>query len=171
MTAKAKVVGDRPTKRRKTGGRKKGVANKTTRDVRAAIALLLETNAENLGRWLTLVAEGDGANVKPDPGNALDLITKLSEYHIPKLARTEVSGTPGGERRLVSAHDGHPLQLRRVPTLRRFSESNTHIRGPWGVRSGKFGCVIETTRRRCRARIVCVNTCQAARRHDDEDVV
>jgi hypothetical protein len=80
-----------------SSGRKKGGANKVTQDVRQAIALLLETNAENLGRWLTLVAEGDGADLKPDPGKALDIVTKLSEYHIPKLARTEVSGTPGGE--------------------------------------------------------------------------
>ena len=97
MPAKPEVGPDRPTKRPKTGGRKKGVANKVTRDLREAIALLLETNADNLGRWLTRVAEGDGANLKPDPGKALDIIAKLCEYHIPKLGRTELSGTPGGE--------------------------------------------------------------------------
>lgn len=71
-------------------GRTKGAPNKATRDVREAIALLLQDNAENLSTWLEQVAQDD-------PGKAIDLVVKLCEYHIPKLGRTEVSGTPGGE--------------------------------------------------------------------------
>jgi hypothetical protein len=97
MPAKPEVDPDRPTKRQKTGGRKKGVANKMTRDVREAMARLLSDNTGNMARWLTKVAEGDGADLKPDPGKALDIMIKLAEFNIPKLARTEMSGTPGGE--------------------------------------------------------------------------
>lgn len=70
-------------------GRPKGVPNKSTQIVREAIANLLERNAPNMDRWLNEVAS-------EDPYKALDLINKLSEYHIPKLARTEVTGMDGG---------------------------------------------------------------------------
>lgn len=70
-------------------GRPKGSANKSTTIVREAIANLLERNAPNMDRWLNEVAD-------KDPHKALDIIQKLSEYHIPKLARTEVTGAGGG---------------------------------------------------------------------------
>lgn len=69
-------------------GRPKGVPNKSTQIVREAIANLLERNAPNMDRWLNEVAA-------EDPYKALDLMNKLSEYHIPKLARTEVTGKDG----------------------------------------------------------------------------
>src|SRR5665213_984880 len=40
-------------------GRPKGSANKATAAVRDAIARVLESNAENFGRWLASVAEGE----------------------------------------------------------------------------------------------------------------
>ena len=70
-------------------GRPKGMPNKATGIVREAIANLLERNAPNMDRWLNEVAD-------KDPHKALDIIQKLSEYHIPKLARTEVTGAGGG---------------------------------------------------------------------------
>ncbi len=70
-------------------GRPKGMPNKSTSIVREAIANLLERNAPNMDRWLNEVAD-------KDPHKALDIIQKLSEYHIPKLARTEVTGAGGG---------------------------------------------------------------------------
>jgi hypothetical protein len=70
-------------------GRTKGVPNKSTQIVREAIANLLERNAPNMDKWLNEVAQ-------EDPYKALDLMNKLSEYHIPKLARTEVTGADGG---------------------------------------------------------------------------
>ena len=73
----------------KTGGRKAGVGNKTTVDVRNAIALIAQDNAGNFARWLGKVAA-------EDPGKAADLYLKAIEYHIPKLARSEVSGPDGG---------------------------------------------------------------------------
>lgn len=72
-------------------GKPKGATNKVTREFKATVQRLLEDNADNVGRWLIQVAEGDGEN-KPDPAKALDLLSKLAEYAAPKLNRTEVSG-------------------------------------------------------------------------------
>jgi hypothetical protein len=75
-------------------GRPKGMPNKATSKVREAIAELLERNAGNMDRWLNEVAD-------KDPYKALDLMQKLSEYHIPKLARTEVTGKDGEAQEMV----------------------------------------------------------------------
>lgn len=80
---------------KKTGGRTKGTPNKVTTEFRETVQKVLEDNSANVGRWLTMVAEGDGEN-KPDPGKALDLMAKLAEFAAPKLARTEVTGAGGG---------------------------------------------------------------------------
>jgi len=96
MTAKvAKDIGNLTN----TGkGRPKGAPNKSTTIVRDAIAKLLERNASNMDTWLQLVAYGDeDLGVKPAPDKALDLLQKLAEYHIPKLARTELTGADGGD--------------------------------------------------------------------------
>ncbi|MDD4971840.1 MAG: hypothetical protein PHT07_20640 [Paludibacter sp.] len=78
-------------------GRAKGSMNKVTRQFKETVSLLLEDNAENVAKWLKNVAEGDAVNeIKPDPYKALDMLAKLAEYATPKLARTEVSGTPDG---------------------------------------------------------------------------
>lgn len=71
---------------RKTGGgSRKGVPNHATRDVRKAFGLLVESNTAHMQGWLEAVA-------KEDPAKALDLMAKLAEYVIPRLARTELSG-------------------------------------------------------------------------------
>lgn len=81
----------------KTGGRKAGTPNKATVEFRQTVQALLDDNRENVGRWLTLVAEGDGTEgSKPDPAKALDLLAKLAEYAAPKLNRTEHTGEGGG---------------------------------------------------------------------------
>jgi hypothetical protein len=83
-------------------GRPKGSPNRVTVEMRDALALLLERNAGNLGHWLTQVAEGDPAlGIKPDPAKALDIIIRVTEFIIPKLARTEASGVGGAPIRLV----------------------------------------------------------------------
>lgn len=81
----------------KTGGRKAGVPNKGTAEFRDTIRQLLDDNRGNVGRWLTMVAEGDGTDSsKPDPAKALDLLAKLAEFAAPKLNRTEHVGDGGG---------------------------------------------------------------------------
>lgn len=70
--------------------RTKGSVNKSTEQVRRAVAELLEMSAPRMMGWLEKVASGDkGEGIKPDPGRAVDLVLKAAEYHIPKLARTE----------------------------------------------------------------------------------
>ena len=96
-------------------GRQKGVPNKTTQTAREAFALFVEGNTDKMQRWLEQVAEGvpvmvkddDGLNaqaedrngiplwiIEPSPDKALDIIQKVAEYHVPKLARTEIAGDP-----------------------------------------------------------------------------
>jgi hypothetical protein len=75
---------------RKTGGgSRQGKPNKTTVDVREAIALIAQRNVVNFENWLNQVAN-------EDPGKAAELYLKAIEYHIPKLARTEQTGPNGG---------------------------------------------------------------------------
>jgi hypothetical protein len=84
-------------------GRPKGVPNKATTEFRQTIQRLLEGNADNVARWLTLVAEGDGTDKgAPDPARALDLLAKLAEYAAPKLGRIEHVGDGGGPVHIVA---------------------------------------------------------------------
>jgi len=76
-------------------GRPKGSPNKATAAVREAIAVFAEGNAHKLQEWLDDIAMGVGGN-KPDPAKAADLYLIAIEYHIPKLARTEMTGPDGG---------------------------------------------------------------------------
>ena len=97
MTTKPKSGFGRPKGTPKTGGRSAGTPNKATREFRETINKLLEGNADNVAKWLTIVAEGDlKREIKPDPGKALDLLAKLAEFAAPKLARTEHVGDNGG---------------------------------------------------------------------------
>ena len=69
-------------------GRKKGTLNKNTKQIREAYQKLTEDNLDNMNRWLMQTAQ-------EDPAKALDLMLKLSEYIIPKLARQEIVGNEG----------------------------------------------------------------------------
>lgn len=76
--------------RPKTGGRAKGVTNRVTAEFRETVRQLLENNSDNFGRWLTLVAEGDGSESgRPDPAKALTIVAQLAEFAAPKLSRVE----------------------------------------------------------------------------------
>jgi hypothetical protein len=77
----------------KSGGRIAGTPNKVTTEARAAIAIFVENNASKLEQWLMQVANGDPENdIKPNPAKAFELFQSVVEYHIPKLARTEMVG-------------------------------------------------------------------------------
>jgi hypothetical protein len=70
-------------------GRPKGSPNKSTAAVREAIARMAEDNAPKFAEWLEMVAASN-------PEKACDIYLKAIEYHIPKLARTEVTGAENG---------------------------------------------------------------------------
>lgn len=78
-------------------GRPKGSPNKATQTAREAIALFVDGNAHRLTGWLDQVANGDPEHdIKPNPEKAFQMFQSVVEYHVPKLARTEVSGKDGG---------------------------------------------------------------------------
>ena len=66
------------------GLKKEGTLNKVTRDIKEAYKELIEKNLDNLTAWLEKVAE-------KDPEKAKRIINDLSEYIIPKLARTDIT--------------------------------------------------------------------------------
>ena len=69
-------------------GRPEGSKNKATQKIRLAYQKLTEDNLENMTLWLSLIAA-------EDPKMAMEMMIKLSEYVIPKLARQEVTGADG----------------------------------------------------------------------------
>lgn len=79
-------------------GRPTGVPNKSTSMAREAIARFVEGNAHKMEEWLIAVAEGkqDPKTQKwlipPNPEKAFGMLQTVMEYHVPKLARTEVVG-------------------------------------------------------------------------------
>jgi len=70
-------------------GSRKGVPNKSTARVRAAISKFVESHIDDYVSWLEDIA-------KEDKKAAADLFLKTIEYHIPKLARTELTGLDEG---------------------------------------------------------------------------
>ena len=79
----------RPKGQPKIGGRAKGTPNKATANAREAIARLVDNNADRIQGWLDQIEAEQGAKA------ALTCFIDLIEYHVPKLARTELTG--GGE--------------------------------------------------------------------------
>ena len=83
-------------------GRKKGASNKVTQEAREAIAMFVDNNAHRLEYWLTSVAQGDPKNdIKPNPAKAFEMFQSVVEYHVPKLARTELTGADQGPLEMV----------------------------------------------------------------------
>jgi len=98
MIAESKVNKSRP----KYGGRSAGTPNKLTQEAREAIALFVNDNAHRLTDWLDKVAYGDpDYDIKPNPAKAFELFQSVVEYHVPKLARTEVTGADQGPVEMV----------------------------------------------------------------------
>jgi hypothetical protein len=87
-------------------GRKPGVPNKSTSMAREAIAKFVEGNTPSMQKWLEQVADGiqneDGKYiVAPNPEKAFGMLQTIMEYHVPKLARTEVVGDEKAPQRMV----------------------------------------------------------------------
>lgn len=90
---------------KKTGGRQPGTPNKATIDARFAIGTFIDGNIERLQGWLDAIATGVTQNTMgeeillkdgPNPEKAFSLFQSVIEYHVPKLARTELTGKDGG---------------------------------------------------------------------------
>lgn len=69
-------------------GRPKGAKNIKTEAIREAYQKLTEDNLENMSLWLADIAADN-------PEKAMQLMINLSEFIIPKLARTELTGNDG----------------------------------------------------------------------------
>jgi hypothetical protein len=63
---------------------------KATMLAREAIARFVDGNSERLQGWLDEIAAQDG------PKAAFTCFTDMLEYHVPKLARHELTGEGGG---------------------------------------------------------------------------
>lgn len=68
-------------------GRPKGGQNKDTALAREAIARFVDDNAGKLASWLDEIKEKEGTLA------AFKCVTDLIEYHVPKLARSEMTMT------------------------------------------------------------------------------
>lgn len=77
-------MGEFPSRR----GRPPGRTNNVTRDIREAIKQFGEMNVHKLQEWLDAVAV-------EDPARAFELYSRMIEYCVPRLARTEVTGKDG----------------------------------------------------------------------------
>lgn len=81
----------------------KGTPNKATANAREAIARFVDENSSRLQGWLDQIAQEEG------PKAAFQCVMDLMEYHVPKLARTEVTGKDGGPVQIAKVVDElHP---------------------------------------------------------------
>lgn len=69
-------------------GRPQGATDKAQKDIKQAYQSLVEGNLSNIENWLNDVAA-------KDPAKALDFMLRLSEYILPKMKATELTGADG----------------------------------------------------------------------------
>ncbi len=74
----------------KLSGSRKGSENKATKDIKEAYKQLIEKNLNNLTKWLKDIAA-------KDPAKAIYILSDLSEYVLPKLARSDIDITSKGD--------------------------------------------------------------------------
>jgi hypothetical protein len=90
-------------------GRPAGSPNKSTAMAREAIAKFVDGNAHKMEEWLVQVATGvkndeDKYIVLPNPEKAFGMLQSVMEYHVPKLARTEVVGDEDQPMKVIHEH-------------------------------------------------------------------
>jgi hypothetical protein len=88
-------------------GRKKGVPNRVTADVREVIAMCSHELAPDLIKWIRRTA-------KRNPAKAAELFLRAIEYHIPKVSKLELSGPGGGPLSTVSIDTSDPVEAGRA---------------------------------------------------------
>jgi len=89
-------------------GRKKGSVNKTTEEIRLAFQALIESSLPDIQKWLKQVA-------KDNPEKALSIVERYSDFILPKLQRTELSGGEDKPLRKVVFDFGEPTTDRDNP--------------------------------------------------------
>jgi hypothetical protein len=93
----------------KGAGRPAGSPNKSTAMAREAIAKFVDGNAHKMEEWLVQVANGvkndeDKFIVLPNPEKAFGMLQSVMEYHVPKLARTEMVGDEDQPVKVIHEH-------------------------------------------------------------------
>ena len=100
-----------PFKKGKSGnptGRPKGSKNLTTEQIRDSFQALIESSLPDIQKWLKQVA-------KENPEKALGIVEKFSDFILPKLQRTELSGGEDKPLRKVVFDFGEPTTDRDNP--------------------------------------------------------
>lgn len=100
-----------PFKKGKSGnptGRPKGSKNLTTEQIRDSFQALIESSLPDIQKWLKQVA-------KDNPEKALGIVEKFSDFILPKLQRTELSGGEDKPLRKVVFDFGEPTTDRDNP--------------------------------------------------------
>jgi hypothetical protein len=77
-----------PIEKANRTGRPVGSKNKNTQQIREAYQRLTEDNLENMSRWINEIAANN-------PEKAFKLMLEMSEFVLPKLQRTELTGANG----------------------------------------------------------------------------
>ena len=62
---------------------RKGTPNKNTKEIRDSFQMFVEDNVGKFQEWIDEVG-------KTNPAKAIELVTSLGEYILPKLSRTEI---------------------------------------------------------------------------------
>jgi hypothetical protein len=93
----------------KGAGRPAGSPNKSTALAREAIAKFVDGNAHKMEEWLVQVANGvknedNKFIVLPNPEKAFGMLQSVMEYHVPKLARTEMVGDEDQPVKIIHEH-------------------------------------------------------------------
>ena len=114
ILGQALIPADPSLRRAKTGGRKKGTPNRITKDLRATLRELADSNADRVAEWLDAVAA-------KDPAEAFRLYLGLLRYCVPTLSATAVADlTPKpareqflamSDRELLEVIAGSPEQI------------------------------------------------------------
>ena len=82
---------------------RKGIPNKSTQEIRDAFQCFVENNVGKFEEWIMRVAE-------KNPAKAIELVSNLSDFILPKLQRTEMKAEVKTEDVDLSSLDAETLK-------------------------------------------------------------